>query len=396
MRIIVCATVVVLLNVTATPVASAQETRAEQIAAKQEQKSKQLAPYQPSRFERILTRVEDNFLSPPNGFYPLLGSVYSGGGFTPGLGYRQFYAQQAVWDVIGLYSVKNYKSIEFGTRTPWTGQGPWTLDARAGWLDATQVGYYGTGMDRALPRANFRLQQAYAALTGTLRPNRWSRFRGEVGYEGYEIEEGQGEEPSIETIYTPETAPGLGATPTFVHTEAMAAIDWRPSPGYARKGGLYAVTLTNFADVDDTFSFQRLDGEIVQHLPILRETWVVSLRARVETVLDSSDSVPYFLLPQLGSGRTLRAYSTGRFRDRHSLLTTAEFRWIPNRLGLDMALFYDAGKVTNRRADLDFDGLATDWGVGARFHGPANTVLRIEAARGSEGWKFVIATSPPF
>jgi hypothetical protein len=395
-RLLVCATFAMLLNVAAPQAAFAQETRAEEIAAKQKQKSEQVAPYQPSRFERIMTRIENNFVSPPSGFYPLLGSVYSGGGFTPGLGYRQFYARRAVWDIVGLYSIKHYKSIQIGTRTPWTGQGPGTLDARAGWLDATQVGYYGTGMDQTLPRANFRLQEAYAALTGTLRPNRWSRLHGEVGYEGYETEEGRGREPSIETIYTPDTAPGLGATPTFIRTEAMAAIDWRPSPGYARNGGLYALTFANFADVDDTFSFQRLDGEIVQHLPILRETWVVSLRARVQTVLDSGDAVPYFLLPQLGSGRTLRAYQTGRFRDRHSLLTTAEFRWIPNRLGLDMALFYDAGKVTNRRADLDFDGLSTDWGVGARFHGPASTVLRIEAARGSEGWKLVFASSPPF
>jgi outer membrane protein assembly factor BamA len=386
----------VLLNMTAPPVASAQETRADQIAAKQQEKAEKAVPYEPTRFERIMTRIEENFASPPSGFYPLLGSVYSGGGFTPGVGYRRFYARRAVWDVIGLYSVKNYKSIQFGTRTPWAGQGPWTLDARAGWLDATQVGYYGTGMNQTLPRANFRLQQAYASLTGTLRPNRWSRAQAELAYETYEIEEGQGGEPSIETIYTPDTAPGLGAAPTFVRIEGMAAIDWRRSPGYARKGGLYGVTLTNFADVDDTFSFQRLDGEIVQHLPILRETWVVSLRARVQTVLESSATVPYFLLPQLGSGRTLRGYSTGRFRDRHSLLTSAEFRWIPNRLGLDIALFYDAGKVTNRRADLDLDGLAKDWGIGARFHGPASTVLRIEAARGSDGWKLVFATSPPF
>ena len=55
--------------------------------------------------------------------------------------------------------------------------------------------------------------------------------------------------------------------------------------------------------------------------------------------------VPYFLLPSLGSGSTLRGYSSWRFRDRHSLLMSGEFRWIPNRLGLDMAMFYDTGKV---------------------------------------------------
>jgi hemolysin activation/secretion protein len=106
--------------------------------------------------------------------------------------------------------------------------------------------------------------------------------------------------------------------------------------------------------------------------------------------------VPYFLLPSLGSGRTLRAYSTGRFRDRHSILTSAELRWIPSRLALDMAIFYDAGKVTRRREDLDFNRLESNWGIGARFHGPTTTVLRIEAARGSDGWHLVIATSAAF
>ena len=394
----VLSTAVFALVLTAGPAraAHAQDTRTEEIAAKQKEKAAQTAPYQPTKFEKVMTRVEENFVSPPSGIYPVLGSVYSGGGFTPGLGYRRFYARRAVWDVVGLYSFKNYKSIQFGTRTPWSGRGKWMLDARTGWFDAPQVGYYGTGMDQTQPRANYRLQQGYAALTASLRPSRWTRLQGEVAYEAYDTEEGKGSAPSIETIYTPATAPGLGASPTFVRTEGTAAIDWRPSPFYARKGGLYSITLTNFGDIDDTFSFQRLDGELVQHLPILRETWVISLRARVQTVLDSGDTVPYFLLPQLGSGRTLRAYSTGRFRDRHSLLSSAEFRWIPNRLGMDMAVFYDAGKVTNRRADLDFEGMAHDWGIGARFHGPTSTVLRIEAARGSDGWKLVFATSAPF
>jgi hypothetical protein len=61
-----------------------------------------------------------------------------------------------------------------------------------------------------------------------------------------------------------------------------------------------------------------------------------------------------------------------------------------------MALFYDAGKVTNRREDLDLENLAHDWGIGARFHGPTATVLRIEAARGSDGWRMVFATSAAF
>ena len=375
---------------------SAQESRTAEIAAKQAEKAAAAAPYRPSGFESAMTRLEENFASPPNGFFPEFGRIYAGGGFSLGAGYRHFYGRNAVWDIRGLYSIRNYKQVEVGTRTPWHNNGRWSLGVRAGWLDAPQVGYFGQGMADDADRANFRLTQGYAAVTAGLRPSRWSRLQAEVGYDDYDTDPGRGRFPSIETIYDPGTAPGLLSNPAFIRTEATAAIDWRTSPGYSRKGGYYGVTLANLADRDDTYSFKRLDGELIQHLPLLRESWVISLRGRVQTTLDDDDNVPYFLLPQLGSGRTLRGYETGRFRDRHSILTSAEFRWIPSRLALDMALFYDAGKVTRRRADLDFDGLESDYGIGARFHGPTTTVLRIEAARGSEGWRLVVATSAAF
>ncbi len=377
--------------------AAAQEpTRAEEIEAKQREKAAKLEPYKPSRAERFLTRLEENFASPPNGFYPDFGKIYSGSGFGLGVGYRHFYAREAVWNVRALYSIKNYKQVEVGTQVPWHTNGPWTFGVRGGWLDAPQIGHYGIGMLEEATRANFRLSQGYVTATAGLRPSRWVRLQGEVSYDDYQTEGGRGSAPSIETVYTDATAPGLLSDPSFIRTEGTAAIDWRPAPGYARRGGFYGVTLANYADRNDTYSFKRLDGEIIQHVPILRENWVISLRGRVETILDDDDVVPHFLLPYLGSGRTLRAYETGRFRDRHSLLTTVEFRWIPNRTGLDMAVFYDAGKVARRRSDLDFNGLKSNWGIGARFHGPTMTVLRVEAARGDAGWHLVVATSAPF
>lgn len=63
---------------------------------------------------------------------------------------------------------------------------------------------------------------------------------------------------------------------------------------------------------------------------------------------------------------------------------------------LDTAVFYDAGKVTARRSDLDFDGLKSDYGFGVRFHGPFTTLLRAEVARSNEGLRFILATSPIF
>ena len=63
-----------------------------------------------------------------------------------------------------------------------------------------------------------------------------------------------------------------------------------------------------------------LDAEVVQHIPILRENWIISLHGRLESTIGDDDQVPYFLLPSLGSGSTLRGYSSWRFRDRHAVL----------------------------------------------------------------------------
>ena len=181
-----------------------------------------------------------------------------------------------------------------------------------------------------------------------------------------------------------------------MHSQLAAGIDWRQSPGYTRRGGLYKATFNDYRNnKGGTYSFQRLDADLIQHLPLLRETWVLAFRGRVETTLNDNNLIPYFLLPALGSGRTLRAFASDRFRDRHSLLMNAEFRWTPGT-ALDMALFYDAGKVTSRRSDLDFKGLKSDVGIGFRFHGPLSTPLRIELAVGNEGWKVVFSGDAVF
>ena len=63
---------------------------------------------------------------------------------------------------------------------------------------------------------------------------------------------------------------------------------------------------------------------------------------------------------------------------------------------MDTAVFYDAGKVTPRPGDLDFNGLKSDYGFGVRFHGPFLTPLRVEVAKSPEGARLVFATQPIF
>jgi hypothetical protein len=359
--------------------AIAQETRAAVIAGEQAEKAKRLHPYEPGAAERIITRAVRGLSEPPTGFYPAFGSVYSGGGFALGPAYRQFYGDRATVDARALYSIRSYKLAEVGTSSPGHAGGRVDWYARAAWLDATQVAFYGLGPD-SLPddRTSFRLRESSVAGGVRARPLGWVVLGGALSFEDFTT-----------------TSPGPVADPTYIHTTASAGVDWRPSPGYARRGGLYALEYHNYADRSDAFSFDRIDAEVVQHIPILRENWVLSFRGEVQTTLGDG-LVPYFMLPSLGSGDTLRAYGSWRFRDRHSELFSAEFRWIPSRLAMDMAIFYDAGKVARRRGDLDLNGLKSNVGIGARFHGPATTAFRIELARGDEGLRLVFGGGPAF
>ena len=132
------------------------------------------------------------------------------------------------------------------------------------------------------------------------------------------------------------------------------------------------------------YSFKSVEAEVVQLIPILRANWVIALRG-LATLTDISDAsvVPYFLLPALGGGATLRGYPDFRFRDRNRLLMNAEVRWTPARF-LDMAVFYDTGKVAANRKELDLDGLKNSYGIGMRVIGPQGYAFRVEVARSDE------------
>ena len=368
--------------------AHAQDSRIGELEAQQAAKAAHLAPPAETRPEQVLERVQGFLTGPPLGLIPEFGSIYSGGGFTLGAGYQRFIGDQTTWVARGFYSIKNYKLFDIAVNSPGHAHGRVDYVVKAGWRDATQVGYYGLGQDTNVDdRANFRFNETFAGGEVRARAPGYLIGGGSVYYQDFRERPGEGSSPTIEDEYTPATAPGLGTSPTYMHSIVFGGMDWRPSPGYARSGGFYEVRYHNFAGVDHTPSFDRLDTEVIQHIPILRETWVVSLRGRMQTTLDGD--VPYFLMPSLGGGSTLRAYRSQRFRDLHSLLLQGEWRWFPNRLGMDVAIFYDTGKVAAERRDLDLQGMAHDVGVGVRLHTPAATPLRVEIAKGHDGWHMI-------
>ncbi len=375
------------------------DSRVAVIAAAQAKKATVLAPYVPNKAEALAEFVEDQFLTGLFTWHPYFESAYAGGGFTLGVGHVSHVGAYNAFDVRGSYTPSGYKRVEAEFRAPRLFNRRGVLSVIGGWREATQVGFYGTGTGNTSTddRANYGFQQPYVSALLDVRPTRRLLVLGAgVEYAKWDTQAGDGTAPSIEEVYSEQDLPGLGASPTYLHTQGTVGIDWRPAAGYARRGGYYGVTAHNYSDADGSYDFSRMEYEVVQHLPVLRDAWVLSLRGRVETTHTSGDQqVPYFMLPALGGGSSLRGFTSWRFRDRNSLLMSAEWRVLVNRF-IDTAVFYDAGKVTSTTSDLDFDGLKSNFGFGIRLHGPAATPLRIEFAKGNEGLAIVFSAKAAF
>ncbi len=371
-------------------------TRAGTIEARQKEKAGKLEPYASNRAEIWVRKLEEQFLTGNQKWHPFFTSAYGGGGFTLGAGYLTHTGAYATLDTRASYTFSNYKRVESEFVAPRLLGRRARLSVLGGWREAPQVNFFGLGNDSDREaRTNYGFRQPYASALLEARPTRgfvllaagaelsqWDQFPGE------------GNTPIVGDVFG--TVNGLNAKVTYLHTQATAAIDTRASPGYARRGGYFGVTVHDYADQDDAYSFQQVDYEAIQHVPVLRDAWVLSFRGRVETTMrEDQAQVPFFMLPGLGSGSTLRGYQNLRFRDRHSLLLQAEWRILVNSF-IDTAVFFDAGKVAARKSDLDFSDLHTDFGIGFRLHGPLATPLRIELAKGSEGFNLVFGASASF
>lgn len=363
-----------------------------------DEKAKNLHPYDVTVPEKVMTAIERHFTTEVIGWHPNFESAYRGSGFTLGAGYMFHPSAYSTLDVRGSYSLNSYKLAEAEFKSPRLFDRRGELTVLGGWRDATQVPFYGFGMDTSSgDRANFRFQQPFGSALLTVRPTR-RLFMMRGGFEAsrWNLMSGEGTVRSVDEVYTPQTLPGLGTTTTYLHSQATVGVDSRLSREYARRGGFYGVTGHYYRDRDDALGFRQVDYEVVQHIPILRESWVLSLHGVAKTTWANSDQeIPFYMLPSLGGGSNLRGFSSFQFRDRHSLLLQAEWRIIANRF-FESAVFYDAGKVAARTSDLDFNHMKTDYGFGARFHAPLQTVLRVEVARSNQGTHLVFGASPAF
>jgi len=379
---------IALVSLTIGREVNAQDTRAELIEQQQAERQQQLVPSRSNGVEAFLDRLEDwgLIVGEPRGVYPWFGSVYPGGGFAAGVGARKPFGDDGAANLFGAYSIASFSRVQADISLPSFARDRARLTLSGRYVDAPDVRYFGVG-NSTLKEDETRF--GYTPTTGSaqLDVNVGKGFSLGAGAKYHYVETNPGRTtPSIEEAFSPADTPGLElSTFNYVNSTAFAAFDWRRNLGYSGRGGMYRVQVDDFRERDnDQYSFRSIEAEAIQLIPILRANWVIALRGLATvTDLEDSGSVPHFLLPSLGGGSTLRGYPDFRFQDRNRLLMNAELRWTPARF-LDMAIFYDTGKVTAERADLDLKDLKDSYGIGMRLIGVSGYAFRIEAARSRE------------
>jgi outer membrane protein assembly factor BamA len=385
---------------TAPPVALAQgaDTRAEELRRQREEKAEALTPPNPSAMEKVLLRLEngrllERLLAPPEGFFPKLGNVSPGSGFAGGLGYRKsrLFGGIADFSSFGAVSTMRYWVLDARVTLPHMAGGHLGVDVYGRRSDFRREQFYGVGPDSQREnQALYALKNTAVGGTVTARATPWLTFSSTTEFFQPRVRGVADDDLSIDARYLPSDAPGLGGQPRFIRQDLTAEANYRMPRGNPRRGGKYAVVLQKYMDQEvGRDSFDRVEVDLQQYVPLLHDRRVLVFRALGSVVPDASDVVPFYLQRTLGGPDDLRGFRRFRFRDENMLLLQAEYRW-EIFTAMDGAIFYDRGAVAARPGDLSLSEMDSDYGIGFRFGTATGVFLRVEGAFGSREGKHLV------
>lgn len=388
------------------PLLAQESTRAAKIQAAREKKAQALTEETISKAERTFLRIEKGeiggrLLGNVPGFNIKVGGIGRGQGFAIGPQYKydRLANGQLEFRTSARLSTRLAQLYDIEFSAPKLAGDRVNLSFLTMYRNQPQVDYYGPGPD-TLPddRTSYRYETTDVTGRAAVRPVKWVEFGGQAGLLNVNVGPGKRSgSPSADAVFTPLIAPGIQQQTDFVRAGGWLQLDFRNRPQGATSGTSLLAEFTNFADQDlGRHDFQQLRLEAEQYIPFWNKRRVIALRGRtVMSYTDDGQSVPFYLQPWLGGPDTIRGVRQYRFYGDNHILLNAEYRWDVFE-GLGMALFFDAGKVTQRKADLDLSGMETAAGIGFRFNQQGATFLRFDAAVTGESLRLWIRFGPAF
>jgi len=370
------------------------DSRSEQIQQARREKAAEAAPEVAPEGERRLNWIQDNhilerFATGYHGLTAVIGGLGTGQGFALGPQYLkdQLLDGNLVFRTSARAASSQAYLLDMQATLPKLANERLFLDFYARHRNYPRVDYFGPGPDSGEgSRTNFRLEDTSADVTLGVRPVR-NLSLGVTGG-ALAVNTGRGDRRGIavtQDVFTPFTTPGLDNQSDFLRAGVFAQFDYRDNPGGPRRGGNYVARFDNYDDRDLALhDHRRLDLEAQQYFPFFNDRRVIALRVRtVMTYTNGNQTVPFYLQPTLGGSDDLRGFRPYRFYDNNHLVVNAEYRW-EAFTGMDMALFFDAGKVTPKASQINFHDLEASAGVGFRFNVRNNVFLRLDVGASHE------------
>lgn len=385
-------TAVLLLSICA-PVCSQEETRASTIESARKAKANNLAPEQLSRGEQFVKglrdkKVVERFSEGVAGFRVKLGGLVSGGGLALGPEYfrKDLAGGNLIFRSAVQASIRKYQRYDIEFSNPPTDH--IYFDIFAVHHNYPSIGYYGPGPNSLKSnRTNYRFEDTATDASLGVRPFRLLTIGASAGYMWVNVGPGSDRRfASAEQVFSPAGSPGIDVQTDFARYGGFAELDYRDQPGGPRSGGYYTFRYHHYSDQNlGSFSFNQVNAAVHQFIPLFNKRRVIALRLKtVLTDPTGTNQVPFYLQPTVGGSDDLRGFRQFRFRDNNMFVVNAEWRWEVFS-GLDMAAFYDAGKVFPRRSQLNFHALERSAGFGFRFNVRNSVFLRIDVGFSREG-----------
>jgi hypothetical protein len=401
-RIITLACLNSILAVTA--LADEPVTRAGRIRAAQLKKSASLVPEERTLIDkRISTGAKifmENLTYGIGGLGVRFGGLPTGQGFALGPQFTRYgladgrllLRGSAAGSSIGAYLLDLQVSVpNLASRRAF-------LDLECAYGNYPRIDYYGKGPDSSRGgRSHFRLEENRYDLLVGLGPfhHLYAGFTG--GYLGINV--GRGNRTGIahtEEVFSEAAAPGLQQQTDFLRSGLFVRFDYRDDPIGPRSGGMYLARFNVYNDYHlNRYDFRTLELEARQYIPFFNKRRGFALAGAATLSYPNGTSVvPFYLQPTLGGSNDLRGFRSYRFYDDNMVVFNTEYRWEAFS-GLDMALFFDAGKVAPKRSQVNLHNLETSVGFGFRFNARNRTFLRIDTGFSHEGFQVWVKFGAP-
>lgn len=390
------ASVPLVLLLACLPAAPQAPSRVAEIEADRDKKAASLAPDEVSKAESVLRDIKDKklierFQAGINGVRVKLGGLATGGGFALGPEYLREDLADGKLMLRGssVFSFRGYQKYDLELNAPATKSRPIFFQGYAvrHWYPSLQ--YYGSGSNSAKTgRSNYLYEDM--AIDGSVGWQARKNMR-VVGSGGYLlVNTGPGHDDkfaSTDQTFNERATPGLDVQPSFARVGGYFEWDGTDNRQGPRKGTYLLSGYNRYGDQQaGRYTHQRADVEIQQYIPFFNQRRVIAIRGKGNfTFTDDGRFVPFYMQPVLGGSDDLRGFRQFRFHGNNLMVWNAEYRWEVFS-ALDMAVFFDAGKVADRKSQINFHDLEASTGFGLRWNVRNATFLRLDVGFSHEGF----------